>query len=86
MLQVNNMRERKRIRIEAVSIVEFNNVLQSYYDRNIIVTGSYINISNKDNKDYPEGTGYIEVVVEDGNKVCYYSADEDEYRDKGRKI
>lgn len=80
------MRERKRIRMNVSSSAEFDNILKSYFEKNIIVTGYYINISNKENKTYHPGTGYIEIVVEDGNKVCYYSADEDEYRDKGRKI
>lgn len=73
------MRERKRIRVEVSSLVEFDNILKSYYDRNVMVTGSYVNISNTENRKYPPGTGYIEVVVEDGNKVCYYSDDENEY-------
>ena len=73
------MRERKRIRIKVSSSVEFDNILKSYFEKNIIVTGYYINISNKENTAYPEGNGYIEIVVEDGNKVCYYNNDEDEY-------
>ena len=73
------MRERKRIRMNVSSSVEFDNILKSYFEKNIIVTGYYINISNKENKTYHPGTGYIEVVVEEGNKVCYYRNDEDEY-------
>lgn len=73
------MRERKKIRINVSSLAEFDNILKSYYERNIMVTGSYVNISNTDNSKYPPGTGYIEIVVEDGNKVCYYKNDEDEY-------
>ena len=72
------MRERKRIREEVSSLVEFDNILKSYYDRNVMVTGSYVNISNTENSKYPPGTGYIEVVVEEGNKVCYYRNDENQ--------
>ncbi|OUC52454.1 hypothetical protein B7939_00580 [Eggerthia catenaformis] len=73
------MRERKKIRVNVSSLAEFDNILKSYYGRNIMVTGSYVNISNIENNKYPPGTGYIEIVVENGNKVCYYNNDEDEY-------